>query len=170
VGWWKKNLFEVAERAPGVRVLIEKGGKILLSREYRFEIDWFDYRMPGWKTFDTIREYVAFLESGRDMMDEVLQAGKREIKEETWIVVKNLDFLVKDTLWTTVRRDLYYLKAIDFDDSAIEQELGDWEDISTMRYTYEEVLELMKTNHMKESRTKAFLYDYILNQYDLQNK
>lgn len=49
--------FEIARRSPGVRALIVRDGKILLSREYRTEVDEYDFRLPGGKVFDTLSEY-----------------------------------------------------------------------------------------------------------------
>ncbi len=56
----KKKTFETARRAPGVRLIFERDGKILLSREYRREIASYDYRLPGGKVFDTLTEFKAF--------------------------------------------------------------------------------------------------------------
>lgn len=53
----KKTLFEKARRAPGVRLIIVKEDKILLTREYRDEIKSFDYRLPGGKVFDKLSDY-----------------------------------------------------------------------------------------------------------------
>ena len=56
----KKKIFETARRAPGVRLIFERDGKILLSREYRRETASYDYRLPGGKVFDTLAEFKAF--------------------------------------------------------------------------------------------------------------
>jgi len=36
---------------------LDDPAKILLSREYRSELDRYDYRLPGGKVFDTLAEY-----------------------------------------------------------------------------------------------------------------
>lgn len=44
----KVKQFERARRAPGVRIVIEDDQKrILLNREYRYELDAYDWRLPG---------------------------------------------------------------------------------------------------------------------------
>lgn len=42
----KKKMFELARRAPGVRMIFERKDKILLTREFRGENDGYDYRLP----------------------------------------------------------------------------------------------------------------------------
>ena len=55
--WEKIITFEVAKRAPWVRlIIINKDNKILLSKEYRTELEEFDYRLPWWKVFDSKEE------------------------------------------------------------------------------------------------------------------
>jgi len=50
----KNVTYEIARRSPGVRLLIVKNNKILLTREYRRELHGYDYRLPGGKVFDTL--------------------------------------------------------------------------------------------------------------------
>lgn len=168
VWWGKKRLFEIADRAPGVRILFEKDGRILLSKEFRYDLNAEDFRLPGGKVFDTLSEYVAFLDSRKDIGWVVIQAATREALEEVGIKINACEIRHIDLVGTTVRRDLYYVKAIEFEEMG-EQDLGEGEYITADRYSYDQVIELMKTGKVSESRTKAFLYDYILGN-DLQNK
>ena len=46
-----KVVFEIARRSPGTRLIIIKNDKILTSREFRTELDVYDYRLPGGKVF-----------------------------------------------------------------------------------------------------------------------
>jgi len=48
---------EFARRSPGTRLIIEKGDKIILSREFRHELGSYDYRLPGGKVYDSLDEY-----------------------------------------------------------------------------------------------------------------
>src|SRR5262245_50284096 len=52
--------FEFAERAPGVRVLLTDGKNILLTKEWRVEIHAWDYRLPGGKVVDSLKEYLKY--------------------------------------------------------------------------------------------------------------
>lgn len=53
------RVFEVARRAPGVRVIIANKAKeqILLTKEFRQELSDWDYRLPGGKVYDTLDDY-----------------------------------------------------------------------------------------------------------------
>ena len=53
----KQLLREIARRSPGVRLIICDGDKILITKEFRREVNVEDYRLPGGKVFDTLKEY-----------------------------------------------------------------------------------------------------------------
>lgn len=159
-----KKIFEIVERPPGVRLLfINTHDKILLTNEYRSELWWYDYRLPWGKTFDTISEYEHFLNSHWDMHDHILYTACKEWKEETWIttIKDNWKIVHIDTLGATIKRDLYYLSISQYDNSIMEQELEDGEDITVERYSKNEIKQFLLMNKISESRTKAFLYDFI---------
>lgn len=60
---WKKKIFERARRSPWVRVMIKNDkNQILLTREFRYELNDFDRRLPWWKVFDTLDEYASILD------------------------------------------------------------------------------------------------------------
>ncbi|MEI8091899.1 MAG: hypothetical protein WCG98_06930 [bacterium] len=52
----------------------------MLTKEFRKELDDFDYRLPGGKVFDTLNEYN---EHRDDIANYALTAVKRECEEET---------------------------------------------------------------------------------------
>ncbi|MFH1398767.1 MAG: hypothetical protein ABIG95_01515 [Candidatus Woesearchaeota archaeon] len=51
--------FEIVRRAPGIRLIILNDHKMLLTHEYRHELNGYDWRLPGGKVFDTLDEYNA---------------------------------------------------------------------------------------------------------------
>lgn len=53
----KKLTFELVRRPPGVRAIIVKDGRLLLNKEYRYELEDWDYRLPGGKVFDSTEEF-----------------------------------------------------------------------------------------------------------------
>jgi hypothetical protein len=162
VDLWKKiKTFEYVERAPWVRIFVKKDNAILITREYRRELDIYDYRLPWGKVFDRLEEYKKFLASGKNLEDAVIATTIKEAKEETGIIIHSCHIISKDTLWATVKRDLYYVQADDFDERNMIQELGAGEDISVHWMTTQQVLDLMKFGQMSESRTRAFLYDML---------
>ena len=59
--------FELARRAPGVRVIIpdhRAAGKVLLTKEFRRELNGGTSRLPGGKVFDTLAEFETFRATG----------------------------------------------------------------------------------------------------------
>src|SRR5690348_11852646 len=52
-------VLEVDRRAAGVRIIIpnKEDGKILLTREFRRELNNWDWRLPGGKVFDSLEEF-----------------------------------------------------------------------------------------------------------------
>ena len=76
----KELTWEIARRSPGVRMIICDGDKILLTKEFRRELDMIDYRLPGGKVCDTLVEYN---EHRKDIEQQALIAVNRECEEET---------------------------------------------------------------------------------------
>jgi 8-oxo-dGTP pyrophosphatase MutT (NUDIX family) len=73
-------VFEIARRSPGVRLIICDKDKILLSKEFRKELKGYDYRLPGGKVFDTLKEYN---KNKKNIKKYTLVAAKNECEEET---------------------------------------------------------------------------------------
>ena len=67
----KEMEYELARRAPGVRLLIIKNNKILLTKEFRTEVNSYDYRLPGGKVFDTLAEYRRARESNTNILSRI---------------------------------------------------------------------------------------------------
>ncbi len=103
------KVFEVARRTPGVRLIIvdTKVSKVLLSKEFRYELKDWDYRLPGGKVFDTLDEFEAWRKSGTDLDPELEKRVKIEAHEEVGIDVVSCGFFKKSTLGATVEWDLY---------------------------------------------------------------
>lgn len=119
---------EFARRSPGVRLIIPKGDKILLSKEFRHEVGGYDYRLPGGKVYDSLDEYNSALKSNVDISEAAKQAAIKEAREEAGINIKDLNFIHKSICGATVVWDLFYFVVNGFDQST--QELGEGEDIT----------------------------------------
>ena len=157
---WRTKVFEKARRAPWVRMLIvDPEGRFLLTREYRYELDAEDYRLPGGKVVDSLHEYLPLI--GSDLTEHVLEAARREALEEAWLVVHDPQVVLRDICGTTMEWDLYYVIVRSFEMSEEGQTLESGEYINLNRFTPVEVLELLKSGEVKEWRTRAFLYDYL---------
>ncbi len=156
--WDKKLLREIARRAPGVRLIIIDGDKILLTKEFRRELDAEDYRLPGGKVFDTLVEYN---KHRYDIEPYCLIAAKRECEEETWLIAQNISLLYISKVWATIERDLYYYVITKFTAHEKWQQLELWEDITIEWKNKEEILALIKMWAMREDRSVWVLLQYL---------
>jgi len=158
--WWK--VFEIARRAPGIRLLVIDGDKILLTKEWRHEHWTYDYRLPGGKVFDTLEEFNRCLFEWKDMLSFVEAAAKEECEQEAWILAHDLRLLSVSKAGATVEWDLYYFVVEKFNRSPEGQSLEDGEDISVEWKTKEEVKQLCLDGLIMEDRTVGILLKFLL--------
>lgn len=106
----KSVVFESARRSPGTRLIIVDKvlKKMIITKEYRTELDDYDYRLPGGKVFDSLVEYNQFLESGADVIKPAVERAKIEAREETGIIAENVDHIHTSINGATVTWDLFY--------------------------------------------------------------
>lgn len=154
-----KKIFEYARRSPGVRLIIPKGTTILLSREFRHELQKYDYRLPGGKVFDSLEDYNSALSVDRDIQDAAKKQAVREAIEEVGIEVKNLSFLHKSICGATVVWDLFYFLVNDFADDT--QHLEDGEDITVEYVEREKAKAMCLDGSMSEERSALILLRYL---------
>ncbi len=105
---------EFARRSPGTRLIIEKEGKIILSKEFRHELGSYDYRLPGGKVYDTLDEYNIALEQNIDISESAKAGAIKEAREDVGVDAHNISFLHKSICGATVVWDLYYFVIKDF--------------------------------------------------------
>ena len=156
----KSVVLEIARRSPGVRLIIIKDNQLLITKEFRTELNAYDYRLSGGKVFDTLEEYERH--RSQDMLPCALEAAKRECKEETGFIVKNINHFTTAHAGATVEWDLFYFIVNEFENSAKGQELEVGEVISIEWKTFEEVKELCKEGEIREDRTIGVLFKFFL--------
>ena len=82
----KRNM---VRRPPGIRALIvNRKNQILLSKEFRYELNSWDYRLPGGKVFDSLNEYKIAL-NNNTVMENVLKTVPKEVLEEVGLIISN---------------------------------------------------------------------------------
>ena len=149
-------------RPPGVRALIiNSKNQILLSYEYRYDLECFDYRLPGGKVFDTLEEYRKSREEDT-VMEHANASVCKEVKEEVGIDVKNPEILWVSKAGASIHWDLYYYLITDFEITSSptleENEVIDgyvWK-------SFEEVKQMCLEHRIHEERTVGVLLSYIL--------
>lgn len=153
-------IFEIAIRSPGVRLIIVNKDKMLVTKEFRQELNTFDYRLPGGKVFDKFTEFEAH--EKEDLLPYAIKAAKKESKEETGIKIKHLQHFATAKSGATVVWDLLYFIVDDFEDTNEGQNLEHGEHIAVTWKTFEEVKELCKSGKMSEDRSVGILFKFFL--------
>lgn len=151
-------------RPPGIRALIiNKENKILLSREFRYELSEWDYRLPGGKVFDTIEDFRKSLKNSTVDI-EADKTVTKEVLEEVGLIVNNQNLIKISKDGATVIWDLYYYEITDFQVSEDGNHLEEGELIDGYDwYSFDEVINLCKNGAIHEDRTVGVLLTYILN-------
>jgi ADP-ribose pyrophosphatase len=160
------RMFEVARRAPGVRVIIADKAqeKVLLNKEYRHELKGYDYRLPGGKVFDTLPAFDAFRKSKGDMTEAAAAKAKEEAAEEAGIAVESVEFFKKSTLGSTVEWDLYVFEATKWDNHEAGQQLKDGEEVDGVYpgwYDFKTAEVMILSGQMQEERVALILLQWL---------
>lgn len=157
-------------RSPGIRALIinkDDNKKILLSKEFRYELDKWDYRLPGGKVFDSLEDYKESLEKG-DILKHVEETVPKEVLEEVGIIVKDKNLIKVSHAGASVVWDLYYYEINDYEISYDGPKLEENEFVDGYVWkTYDEIIDMCTKHEINEDRTVGVLLSYILNKKDI---
>ena len=153
---------EIARRPPGVRLIIIKENKILLTKEFRSELEDWDYRIAGGKIFETLEAYLAFVDDEKAILEKSIEAVRNEGLEETGVIVKNQTLFYKSTAGATMEWDLYYYIIDDFETAEKGNETEFAEIIYPEWHSYEETLKMCLDGRIKEDRTIGVLLKFLL--------
>jgi ribose 1,5-bisphosphokinase PhnN/8-oxo-dGTP pyrophosphatase MutT (NUDIX family) len=165
-----KKTFQYAERSPGVRVLVASHDKILLTKEWRIEVNDFDYRLPGGKVFDAYRDFVDFKKSPSAaslVLSKAQHAAHKELLEETHlqgVEPEDLRFAYLSRCGATVEWDLYFFvveKSIAT--STLKPILSEEsEQTEPLWLSHAEVKQLFLNQKIRDDRTSSFLMRFLL--------
>ena len=157
----KRNM---VRRPPGIRALIvNRKNQILLSKEFRYELNSWDYRLPGGKVFDSLNEYKIAL-NNNTVMENVLKTVPKEVLEEVGLIISNPKLLKISLDGAGVIWDLYYFEIKEYMKSETGAQLEEDEIINGyMWYNFDEIRKMCKNEEIHEDRTVGVLLSYILN-------
>jgi len=162
------RVFEVARRAPGVRLIITDKSKkqVLLTREHRWELGGYDYRLPGGKVFDTVKEFEQFRKTGQEILKAATEKAKQEAAEEAGVQVQQLQLFKKSMLGATVEWDLYVFEAMQWQPHKDGQNLKEDErmGIDVAFYDYAQVEQMILNGDMQEERIGLILLQWLKKQ------
>ncbi|MDO8514517.1 MAG: NUDIX domain-containing protein [bacterium] len=157
----KSLTFEFARRAPGTRLIIPTSdGKIILTKEYRPEIKGYDYRLPGGKVFDTLKEYNSFLKTNGDIKAKAREAAVKEAREEVALIASDAELFGISKCGTTVEWDLYYFVINSYTKEA-QQDLEAGENITIVPTTLAEAKKMCLNGSIQEERSALMLLRYL---------
>lgn len=160
----KSKGFERAVRAPGVRmVLRNKEGLILLTKEFRHEQASYDFRLPGGKVFDKLKDYLKVRGDKEAIMQAAINAVVAEAKQEAGVdEIIDLEHISTSKAGATMEWDLFYFKGVI--DSMTDQALEGDETygIGVGFYTDDQILEMLKSKQILEDRSRSVLYEEVL--------
>lgn len=158
------RIFEFAHRAPGVRIIIAKKDerKVLLTKEFRYELNDWDYRLPGGKVFDTLEFYDDFREKNGDITHAALEKAKQEGAEEAGVDILDAKLVKKSTLGATVEWDLYVIQAVKWQPHEDGQQLKEDEQIEADNwFDYEKAKQMILEGRMQEERIALILLQWL---------
>ncbi len=133
----------------------------MLTREHRYELAGWDYRLPGGKVFDTLPEYEDFRTNGEEITEAAASKAKAEGREEAGVIIDDLKLFDKSTLGATVEWDLYVFEVTDWHFAPDGQQLEDGENIDAHWFTYREACDLIMTGRMSEGRIALILLRWL---------
>lgn len=158
------RVFEIARRAPGVRLIIadKTEQKVLLTREYRQELGEWDYRLPGGKVFDSLDDYEAHRQSGDDIVEAAKAQAINEAQQEAGVEIAELELYKKSVLGATVEWDLYVFGATSWQLSVHGQELEVGEKIEADNWvSFDEAKKMILNGQMQEERIALILLQWL---------
>ena len=158
------RVFEIARRAPGVRLIISNraNNTVLLTREYRHELDGYDYRLPGGKVFDSLEELHDWNDSGKDILEAAAAKAIGEGAEEAGVDIASLELFQISTLGATVKWDLYVFDVTRWQPHEHGQQLEQGEDIDAESwFSFEEAKQMIYDGKMQEDRVALILLKWL---------
>lgn len=161
------RVFERARRAPGTRLIIAnpQTKQLLLTKEFRRELNDWDYRLPGGKVFDTLEEYEAHRQANGDILTAVAKKAKAEAHEEAGIDAQELQLFKKSTLGATVEWDLYVFEVTTWQKLESGQKLEDGEVIEADNwFDYDKVEQMILRGDMQEDRVALITLQWLKQQ------
>lgn len=157
------RVFERYRRPPGTRlIIISPEGKLLITREHRQETGNIDLRLPGGKVCDSLEDFHALLESGKDIAEAAAEAATKEAREETGLVIKDPELITVAAAGATVEWDLYYFKVTNYTEHAEGQALEHGENIEVTWMSPTEIINAIGFGDMQEWRSVGILLGQVL--------
>ena len=158
---------EVARRPPGVRLIVLRDSRYLLLKEYRAELQGWDYRLAGGKVFESQEHHLAFLQTSAPIAERLAYTVSAEAKEELGIVVKASHFMRKSSAGATVDWDLYFFMIDGFEELESGPQPEGTELLTSEWHDADSVVHLIQSHQFSEDRSIGVLLQEMLRRGDL---
>ncbi|WP_326943234.1 NUDIX domain-containing protein [Amycolatopsis sp. NBC_01307] len=155
------RVFEVFRRPPGVRMVFLDGDRMLLTEEYRSEVNGYDLRLPGGKVFDDLESFTQARLVG-NLEVAARRAVQREALEEVGLIVSDAELVTIARAGATVEWDLYYYIVRDFAEAQDGPQPEEGEQITTRWFSPVEVLATVRAGHVSEWRSVGVLLGLVM--------
>lgn len=161
----KELTVELVRRPPGVRAIIRDGQKLLLNREFRYELNDWDYRLPGGKVFDRLEDFEKAIEE--NTIDEnAYRKLAEEVREEADIEAEDYGLFEVSRCGLTVEWNLYYFTVDKFkilpSFYAKEKQKSEYEYIEHVWLDFAQIKQLILDGRIREDRSIAILFKYMM--------
>jgi len=146
--------FEFARRGPGTRIIVVSDEKqMILTREFRRELNSYDIRLPGGKVFDSLEEFEQARNSESSIETYAEKAAKRELEEETGYAAADLELLGISKCGATIQWDLYYFLCTNWTAPVVAFKPMEDEDISVNWYHFSDAENYCLNGTISEERS-----------------
>lgn len=153
---------EIARRAPGTRLIIETNDdNLLLTKEFRSELNAYDFRLPGGKVFDSLDEYLEALAKSSDLAPAIEAVARKEAHEEAGVESGDFKWIHKSVSGLTVDWTLHYFLVTNAILGA--QALEADEDIAVFPVSKDEAKKMCLDGRISEERSALVLLRYLSN-------
>lgn len=158
----KIKTFEFARRGPGTRIiLVSDEDQMILTREFRRELNSYDIRLPGGKAFDSLEEYEQARSSEISIEIPAAKAAKRELEEETGYRAIDLELLGISKCGATIQWDLYYFLCTNWIAPIVKFNPMEGEDISVHWYHFSDVKSYCLDSTISEERSAIAILRFL---------
>ena len=152
-------IYEVARRPPGVRLIIVQNKQILLTREFRSELEDWDYRIPGGKIFENIESYLPYVDNEHYILTKSIDTAINEGREEAGINLRNPKLFHLSRNGSAMEWNLYYYLVEDFDIRYSNEPEAE-EIIHPEWFSFKDAFQMCINGRIQEDRSVGVLLRY----------
>lgn len=155
--------FEFARRGPGTRIILvsDEEQQMILTREFRRELNSYDIRLPGGKVFDSLEEFEQARNSESSIETYAEKAAKRELEEETGYKAVDLELLGISKCGATIQWDLYYFLCTNWTAPVVPFKPMEGEDISVDWYHFSDAENYCLSGTISEERSAVRILRFL---------